>query len=1429
MDGRAPSYVPGTVPVNQEPLYNAVGKKLLEKVYEVHRKRVVNAEPMVDARLKVFDFLTDQSWKMLAKRHQELELMKHNEIIYGRISKVQNQESNYTKERREHVKNIEHQSKHSKRLKEVGRMRAAMKIQRENEHMHHRIQRARPYYSVQRFRAEYKHVQLFKSAKRADYTAGHLLNIKKKFAPKVSKVGEESKLDQALNEMKSKASRSRKGNNSMSMSASQSILTPLPSLARSVDSNNKNYEFKPTSSLTSMPDRLRAVTNKSTSYASEGSKKKTGKKSKKKAEAKLSRQASGEYDDEEFEAENGVVISRSNSWDSRSTTASVVEWKSVAEQLFAIPFDTKNCAVQVCLSKQNTENVLLRVIAVESNKDVMCERMLSLDEVHAHLDQGISNLTRKNNGPVHTTTKSEDSHALRSMLINMFREADKDQKGYLTYEEFHTLMQGNELGITKQELKFVVSEADENDDGLIAYNEFVPLAVDMILAFRARAHAKFSMGSTQDNIEDDVLKILSSEELEGIATICADKIIEKDFDKSGALPPNVLKRALEEVMGCGLSSSEVHMIVKQLNRDESGRCILDNFKAVLYDVRFLTIKNTMTEAQGTDITKYLLDLCKEEEKRVQETTEGPHASGHLTLRSLIDVMLGSPRLSLSRLQVMVIASEATMDSDGLIDYHAFIPMAARVIEQMYDPAALKQRANLIAQSEVGGGGGSLVNGVEPEVFQRRLLTLFKSYDTDRSGSLDSREFKACMDSMDLHLTPSEVLALMTAADTDGSGHVDLDEFTEFCTHNLMHLEREKHIRSLQNSMKKQSEEVANKSGEEREKKLRELFELADQDGSGFLNVEELEAVFKSLDVSLSAFQMQVLLSEADGNGDGVIAYEEFLPIAMDLIQVLKVNDSAQELRNDREEAAMKKAEELTAASQHEIHSAAHYIRKRFRELEESPEHMEPDVKLQMVKNILCEPKAGLSRTEVPHVLKCAIKTESRPNTQSVSENALNQGSQSSSGAVKPFSLDFTNLELGIFETRKLSIMFGLLENSNKGTLEKHLQGQLENEAKRIQEDEGLPEVPIYIPVRNCFEVLESSTSLRCHRTQLVAIISWADCFDEEGANVDYRRFARYAADMMSGMLTGDDINRRQKIKNDMKISDQEIMKGLTEPELTKYLSEEAEKYHKRLHGHGHATMQEGILPKHLQAIVINIPLVSLSPSEASTIIAQIPISGGMVHWGDFIPSAYANILTVCRERMISRRAEISDVHVEGQKESKEKKEERKAAAARLGTRLLQIIKLKNQTSKKGQTVAIILPDERPSSMQTEDMGEDEAAEMNQQIGMSGKQAELCRKTCMIPVFEINDRHHTKEFRRHMPLFLRIMENDIYTYPDKCALELSAISVDGSISVNTDVPVRMPTAGLVDAEVALSIAHNILDSIYLIQDSNRNCVIKFKDM
>ena len=51
-------------------------------------------------------------------------------------------------------------------------------------------------------------------------------------------------------------------------------------------------------------------------------------------------------------------------------------------------------------------------------------------------------------------------------------------------------MQRVDLGISPQEMRFVISEADENEDGVVDYKEFISLAVDMIQSFRARNNAK---------------------------------------------------------------------------------------------------------------------------------------------------------------------------------------------------------------------------------------------------------------------------------------------------------------------------------------------------------------------------------------------------------------------------------------------------------------------------------------------------------------------------------------------------------------------------------------------------------------------------------------------------------------------------------------------------------------------------------------------------------------------------------------------------------------------------------------------------------------------------------------------------------------------------------------------------------------------------
>ena len=83
-EGKSASYVAGKQSANHEPLYTAVGKKLLESLYIEHRERILKVEKIVDDRLEEFDFLTDQSWKVISRRHQELRLMKHNEEFYAR-------------------------------------------------------------------------------------------------------------------------------------------------------------------------------------------------------------------------------------------------------------------------------------------------------------------------------------------------------------------------------------------------------------------------------------------------------------------------------------------------------------------------------------------------------------------------------------------------------------------------------------------------------------------------------------------------------------------------------------------------------------------------------------------------------------------------------------------------------------------------------------------------------------------------------------------------------------------------------------------------------------------------------------------------------------------------------------------------------------------------------------------------------------------------------------------------------------------------------------------------------------------------------------------------------------------------------------------------------------------------------------------------
>jgi len=675
--------------------------------------------------------------------------MKHNEEFYARLSKLENSESAYVKEQKRHQKHIQGLSEYSKRLKAHGRKLKLDKINRENEHLHHKISRATPFYSRQKFLNDYERNvhQISSGKKKADYTSGHLLNIPKELAPpRLIKGMPESVYDASLRDMKKKLksqSKLSKSSNLFGQSQEESSFETSIYLRLGNPSAVLQYNSSSMGSLGSLN-----YNNDETFEAYE------------EVFEDSEENYENDYETESRKSEVDIVDE-----DSIFTEGFAGEKIFLISRPFALPFDTKNCLVEVLMSRDYDEQIHFKVVHMNDRTMLLSERSITIDDVHDILEASKS---------IAKLGVNEDLQALRTVLTNMFKEADKDHRGHLSFDEFQSLMEKINLGLSPEELRFVISEADEDENGYIDYQEFVPLAVDMIQAFVARARARNDATSVNAQVEDQVLQAIASEELQMMVHIFEEKFAEIDTKNSGFIRTQDLRRVLKENMAVGISSAEVNMICQSCPRDAYGRSDIREFRKALYDVRFTSMKNTIIESQATDLVKYLLSICKDEESRLKEMRLDEsfmNMEGMLPLRNIMNLMVASPRLSLNRLQVVVVASEAKT-VDGLVYYPEFIPVAAKTIEIMYEPQALKQRAELIEKTDLTPE--ALLEGLSPEVFKRRLLTLFKSCDVDKSGFLDMKEFKQCLESLDLKLTPSEIQALMASADADGNGTVDFE-------------------------------------------------------------------------------------------------------------------------------------------------------------------------------------------------------------------------------------------------------------------------------------------------------------------------------------------------------------------------------------------------------------------------------------------------------------------------------------------------------------------------------------------------------------------------------------------------------------------------------------------------------------------------------
>jgi len=140
----------------------------------------------------------------------------------------------------------------------------------------------------------------------------------------------------------------------------------------------------------------------------------------------------------------------------------------------------------------------------------------------------------------------------------------------------------------------------------------------------------------------------------------------------------------------------------------------------------------------------------------------------------------------------------------------------------------------------------LVDQLSPKQI-REIRDAFALIDQDNDGEISSQEILNVMRNLGRNPTEDEVQQMINEADEDESGSIDFEEF--------LHLMAKKILK------------------EEDENEVRDAYVAFDRNASGAIPLEELSMVFRTLGVGEE--EIDLMMSEADVNGDGEIDFEEF--------------------------------------------------------------------------------------------------------------------------------------------------------------------------------------------------------------------------------------------------------------------------------------------------------------------------------------------------------------------------------------------------------------------------------------------------------------------------------------------------------------------------------------------------------------------------
>lgn len=193
-------------------------------------------------------------------------------------------------------------------------------------------------------------------------------------------------------------------------------------------------------------------------------------------------------------------------------------------------------------------------------------------------------------------------------------------------------------------------------------------------------------------------------------------------------------------------------------------------------------------------------------------------------------------------------------------------------------------------------GGTGLRHLPAEELEELLKTLFIDADVDQSGTLTLPELKQLLKDFDLGLPAKDARAIWSLVDVDGDGNITYEEFVPAAVDLIQAMYAREEITYEDEYEKDAAKEEAYNhlingfSREQVEAIMTDAFRQADADNSGYLDASEFRACIRSADLGLTRKEINVLMAQADEDGDGNISYEEFVPVSFEILVEVLAND-----------------------------------------------------------------------------------------------------------------------------------------------------------------------------------------------------------------------------------------------------------------------------------------------------------------------------------------------------------------------------------------------------------------------------------------------------------------------------------------------------------------------------------------------------------